>query len=110
MTNAVTNDELSDRIALLEADIERLAGRADGCVKIILMAKIAIVLGGLALLITSLGLIGFNQLVFIGSITAILGGIVAAGSNGTTLNQTRRDIQTAEQLRARLIDQLEFPT
>lgn len=110
MTNdAVDNDDLSERIALLEADIERLAARAGGCVKIIQVAKIAIVLGGLALLATLAKLIEFDQVVFIGSITAVLGGIVAAGSNTTTLNQLRRDMSAAERLRTRLIDQLEFP-
>jgi len=102
------NDDLSERIALLEVDIERLAGVAEGCVKIIRIAKIAIMLGGLTLLLTLFGLIGFDQLVFVGSIAAILGGIVTAGSNSATLGQVRRDMRAAEQLRTELIDQIEF--
>ena len=104
----MTNDDLSDRISLLEAEIDRLARLAEGCRKIILISKIAIVLGALTLLATVFGQIKFDQLVFVGSIAAILGGIVAAGSNAATLRQVRGDMRDAEQLRNKLIDQLEF--
>ncbi len=105
----MTNDNLSDRISLLEDEIEHLAKLAQGCRKIILLSKFAIVLGGLMLLATVFELIKFNQLVFLGSITTILGGIVAAGSNAATWGQVSREMHAAEQLRNKLIDQLEFP-
>ena len=106
----MTNDDLSDQISLFDAEIDHLVRLAEGCRKIILISKIAIVLGALALLATMLGQIKFDQLVFVGSITAILGGIVAAGSNTSTLRQVRGDMRAAEQLRNKLIDQLEFPS
>ena len=99
----MTNDELSDQISLLEAEIKHLARLAEGCLKIILISKIGI-------MATVFGLIRFDQLVFVGSITAILGGIVAAGSNTATLGQFRGDMRAAEQLRNKLIDELEFPS
>ena len=67
-------------------------------------------LGALTLLATVFGQIEFGRIIFSGSITAILGGIVAAGSNTSTLRQVRGDMRAAEQLRNKLIDQLEFPS
>jgi hypothetical protein len=92
----MNNDDLIDRISLLEAEIEHLARVAEGCLKIILISKIAIMFGGLMLLTTLLGLIRLDQLFFVGSITAILGGIVAAGSNTATLGQVRGDMRAAD--------------
>ena len=106
----MTNDDVSDRISLLEAKIDRLVRLAEGCRKIILISKIAIILGALTLLAMVFGQVKFDQLVFVGSITAILGGIVAAGSNTATLRQVREEMRAAERLRNKLIDQLEFPS
>jgi hypothetical protein len=93
-----------DEIARLEHHIEALAESAERCRKIILFSKAAIAAGGLLILAVVVSPFSFDRAVLVGAIAAVIGGIVALGSNTRTLQQIGAAMQSAEALRAELID------
>ena len=104
----MTEDDPTDEISEIEERIEALAEIAERCRKIILASKMAIG-GGFALLfVTVLGWLGANEVVALGSIALIIGGIVSLGSNVGTLQQTEAAIGRAEALRAQLISRIDL--
>jgi hypothetical protein len=104
------DDDPNDEISMIEARLEALAGVAERCRKFILASKAAIAGGGALLLLMMLGLFGANQTAVLGSIAAVLGGIVSLGSNFSTLQQTTAAISAAEALRSDLIGRLDLQT
>jgi hypothetical protein len=106
--NLTADDDPTDDISLIEARLERLAEIAERCRKIILVSKAAIAGGFALLLVTMLGLLGANQAAALGSIAAVLGGIVSLGSNVSTLRQTTDAISAAEALRLDLIGRIDL--
>ena len=102
----MAEDELTDEISRIEAQLEELAEVSERCRKIILVSKAAIA-GGLALpLFMMLGLFGSNQVAAIGSIAVVLGAIVSLGSNVSTLQQTEAAMNAAELQRSDLINRI----
>jgi len=101
-------DDPRDEISLIEARLEYLAGVAERCRKIIVASKAAIAAGCALLLAMMLGLLGSNQIAAIGSMAAVLGGIVSLGSNVSTLQQTAAAISAAELQRSELIGSIDL--
>ena len=106
--NPTDDDDPSDEIALLEERLERLAEVSERCRKIILVSKATVAGGGVLLLVMVLGLFGSSQVAALGSIAAVLGGIVSLGSNVSTLRQTNDAISAAEALRSDLISRIDL--
>ena len=101
-------DNPSDEISRIEAELEELAEVSERCRKIILVSKAAIAGGVVVPLFMMLGLFGSNQVAAIGSIAVLLGGIVSLGSNVSTLRQTMAAMSAAEALRSNLISRIDL--
>jgi hypothetical protein len=104
----VAEDDPTDEISLIEERLEELAEVSERCRKIILFSKAAIAGGFALLVVTVLGLFGSSQVAALGSIAAVLGGIVSLGSNVSTLRQTTDAINAAEALRSDLIGRIDL--
>ena len=108
LLNLMDEDNPIDEISPIEAQLEELAEVSERCRKIILVSKAAIAGGVALLLLMMLGLFGSNQVVAIGSIAVVLGGIVSLGSNVSTLRQTMAAMRAAEVLRSDLISRIDL--
>jgi hypothetical protein len=106
--NRIADDNPIDEITRIEAQIEGLAETAERCRKAILVSKAAIAAGFGLLAVTVLGPFGSSQVVALGSIAAVLGGIVSLGSNISTLQQTTAAIDAAEAHRSDLIGSIDL--
>lgn len=97
-----------DEIVRLEAQIDELTARIESCRKFILAGQIAVAGGGVALIATLVGGISFNPSVVGIAGTAVLGGIVAVGSNRSTGKEAAHEVTALEANRAMLIAQLDL--
>jgi hypothetical protein len=99
---------LHDEIVRLEAQIDELEDKIESCRKFILAGRIVVVGGGVALIASLVGAIQFNPSVVTAAVAAVLGGIVAAGSNRSTAKEALRELTVLEAKRATLIGQLDL--
>jgi hypothetical protein len=102
----MTDDDSRAEIECLEAQIDELAAKIDSCRKFILAGRIAMAGGGVALIAMLTGAIGLNPSVMSAAVAALLGGIVAAGSSGSTAKEATHELAEAEAKRATLIERL----
>jgi hypothetical protein len=102
------NGDLHEQILHIEARIEELTDTIERCRKIILISKVAIAAGGILILATVIGAIGFDPTVLIAAIATVIGGTVVFGSNTSTLKQTMTDIKAAETHRTELISRMDL--
>ncbi len=101
-------DSPTEEISRIEARLEELAEVTERCRKIILVSRATIAGGVALLLVMMLGLFEPNPAAAIGSIAAVLGGIVSLGSNVSTSRQTIAAISAAEALRSDLIGRIDL--
>jgi hypothetical protein len=95
-------------IVRLEAQIEELEATIESCRKFILAGRIAVASGGVILISMLVGAIQINPSVMAVAAAAVLGGIVAAGSNRSTAREATSEMTALEAKRAILIGQLEL--
>ena len=97
-----------DETVRLEAQIDELTAKIESCRKFILAGRIAVVGGGAVLTAMLVSAIQFDPSVMALAVTAVLGGIVAAGSNRSTAKEAVHELTTAEAKRKALIEQIDL--
>jgi hypothetical protein len=108
MMSELNGGDARDQIARLEDDIDELAATIESCRKFILAGRVAIAGGGAVIAAMLLGAITFNPSVLALAGAAVLGGIVAAGSNRSTAQQAAQQLSAAEAKRTALIGQIDL--
>src|SRR6516164_6919083 len=97
-----------DEIVRLEIQIDELAATIESCRKFILAGRIAMIGGGAVLVTVLVGAIRFDLSFMAAAVAAVLGGIVAAGSNHSTAKEAACELTAAEAKRAALIEQIDL--
>jgi len=97
-----------DEIETLEARIEALSEAIERCRKISLVAKLTIAAGAIWLGLLLIGIVTFAPYALVAALAAMIGGTVLVGSNSTTWEQTQTALQSAEALRAELIERMQL--
>ena len=104
----MNNGDPHEEIVRLEAQIEALSDKIESCRKFILAARIAVAAGGVLLAALFLGAIRFDVQLMMLAMAALLGGIVAWGSNGATAKEAASELAAAEANRKALIGMIDL--
>ena len=105
---AKNDDDYRSEIVRLEAQTDELEATIESCRKFILAGRVAVASGGVILIAMLVGGIQFNPSVMGIAGAAVLGGIVAVGSNRSTAKEALRELTALEAKRATLIGQLDL--
>ena len=105
---AMNGDDHHSEIVRLEEQIDELEATIESCRKFILAGRIAVASGGVILIAMMVGGIQFNSSVMGIAGAAVLGGIVAAGSNRSTAKEAAYELTELEAKRGTLIGQLDL--
>jgi hypothetical protein len=105
---AMNGDDHHSEIVRLEAQIDELEATIESCRKFILAGRIAVASGGVGLFAMLVGGIQFDPSVMGIAGAAVLGGIVAVGSNRSTAKEALRELTALDAKRAALIEQLDL--
>jgi hypothetical protein len=90
----------------LERLIETLTEQLAWCAKISVAAKAATAFGALWFALAVTGILPLDVTAFVGTVAAVLGGVVLLGSNATTWEQTEAALQETEAARRALIGRM----
>jgi len=104
----VDNGYYREEIVRLEAQIDELAARLESCRKFILAGRILMIGGGAVLIAMLVGALQFDPSVMAIAVTAVLGGIVAAGSSYSTAKEARHELTVADAKRTALIGEIDL--
>jgi hypothetical protein len=101
----MNDNDHRDEIVRLEAQIDDLVARIESCRKFILAGRIAVMSGGVVVVAMLVGAIRFSPSLMAAAVAAMLGGIVAAGSNRSTAKEAAHELTATEAKRTALIEQ-----
>ncbi len=97
-----------DEIVRLEERIDELAESIERCRKFSLAGRIVVLGGGSVLIPMVIGATQIDLSVMAVSMTAILGGVVVAGTNRSTAQEAMQELAAAETRRTTLIEQIDL--
>ncbi len=90
----------------LERLIETLTEQLVWCAKISVAAKVTIAFGALWFVLAVAGILPLDVTAFVGTVAAVLGGVVLLGSNATTWDQSETALRETEAARRALIGRM----
>jgi len=99
----MNDTEHRNEIVRLEAEIDGLIDRIESWA-----GRIAVTVGGTVLIAILVDAIQFNPSLIASWVAAVLGGIVAAGSNRSTAQEAAHALTAAEAKRTALIEQIDL--